>query len=553
MFKKYISDLKTEFRGYNGKKLTQDLMAGLTVAAVALPLALAFGVSSGADAASGLVTAIVAGIVIGVLSGASYQISGPTGAMAAILLSVSAKFGITGVLTAGFLSGAILIIAAVCRVGKLVSYLPAPVITGFTSGIAIIIALGQIDNFFGTHSVGENQIEKIGSYFSGTGSFEPNWWAVMFGGLVVLIMVVYPKKWNAVVPSSLVGIIVALIVNMVFFEQGTVAEVGAIPSSLITDDSIIRKGFDLANITSLIMPAVSIAALGMIESLLCGASAGKMKGERLDASRELVAQGIGNMIIPLLGGVPATAAIARTSVAIKSGGQTRLVSVFHSVVLILSMFLLGGVMSRIPMAALAGVLMVTAFRMNDWAAIKSIFRKKFKSSILQYVLTMVSTVVFDLTVAIVIGVVAAMVVFVVKSSELRVTSSDIDEDKLKGKVKSGHHEEFKVVYVSGPLFFGTQEKLINRLEALAGNPQIILSMRGVPTADDISLSELERLYKVLREKGTQISFTGVQTAVSEMMDRAGFRERIGEEHFYWDAVAAINALEVREYGSDYAD
>ena len=553
MFKKYISDLKNEFRGYNGKKLSQDLMAGLTVAAVALPLALAFGVSSGADAASGLVTAIVAGIVIGILSGASYQISGPTGAMAAILLSVSAKYGITGVLTAGFLSGAILIVAALCRVGKLVSYLPAPVITGFTSGIAIIIALGQIDNFFGTHSVGENQISKIASYFTGEGSFNPNWWAVMFGGLVVLIMVIYPKKWNAVVPSSLVGIIVALIVNMVFFEQGTVAEVGAIPSSLITDDSIIRKGFDFANITSLIMPAVSIAALGMIESLLCGASAGKMKGERLDASRELVAQGIGNMIIPLLGGVPATAAIERTSVAIKSGGQTRLVSVFHSIVLILSMFLLGGVMSRIPMAALAGVLMVTAFRMNDWAAIKSIFGKKFKSSISQYVITMAATVVFDLTIAIVIGVVAAMIVFVVKSSELRVTSSDIDEDKLRGKVKSGHHEEFKVVYVSGPLFFGTQEKLINQLESLEGNPQVILSMRGVPTADDISLAELERLYNKLREKGTQISFTGVQTAVGEMMDRAGFRERIGEEHFYWDAVAAIKALEVREYGSDYAD
>ena len=553
MFKKYISDLKNEFRGYNGKKLSQDLMAGLTVAAVALPLALAFGVSSGADAASGLVTAIVAGIVIGILSGASYQISGPTGAMAAILLSVSAKYGITGVLTAGFLSGAILIVAALCRVGKLVSYLPAPVITGFTSGIAIIIALGQIDNFFGTHSVGENQISKIASYFTGEGSFNPNWWAVMFGGLVVLIMVIYPKKWNAVVPSSLVGIIVALIVNMVFFEQGTVAEVGAIPSSLITDDSIIRKGFDFANITSLIMPAVSIAALGMIESLLCGASAGKMKGERLDASRELVAQGIGNMIIPLLGGVPATAAIARTSVAIKSGGQTRLVSVFHSIVLILSMFLLGGVMSRIPMAALAGVLMVTAFRMNDWAAIKSIFGKKFKSSISQYVITMAATVVFDLTIAIVIGVVAAMIVFVVKSSELRVTSSDIDEDKLRGKVKSGHHEEFKVVYVSGPLFFGTQEKLINQLESLEGNPQVILPMRGVPTADDISLAELERLYNKLREKGTQISFTGVQTAVGEMMDRAGFRERIGEEHFYWDAVAAIKALEVREYGSDYAD
>ena len=546
MLKKYLSDLKNEFKGYNAKSLSQDLMAGLTVAAVALPLALAFGVSSGADAASGLITAIVAGIVIGVLSGASYQISGPTGAMAAILLSVSAQYGISGVLTAGFISGAILIVAAVCKGGRLVSYLPAPVITGFTSGIAIIIALGQIDNFFGTKSVGENQIQKIISYFNGQGSFSPDWLAVMFGAMVVVIMVVYPKKWNAVVPSSLVGIIVALVVNMIFFKEGTVAEVGNIPQSLVTDGSIIKSGFDFEHITSLIIPAVSIAALGMIESLLCGASAGKMKGETLDAQRELIAQGIGNMIIPLLGGVPATAAIARTSVAIKSGGKTRLVSVFHSVVLILSMFLLGGVMKRIPLAALAGVLMVTAFRMNEWASIKSIFKKKFKSSILQYAITMVATVVFDLTIAIVIGVIAAMLVFVVKSCELRVVTSDIDESRLEGKVKSGHHEDFKVVYLSGPLFFGTQEKLISALNSLEGASQVILSMRGVPTADDMSLQELERLYNKLLEKGTQISFTGVQDAVSDMMDRAGFRERIGSEHFYWDAVAAIKSLEDKE-------
>ena len=166
---------------------------------------------------------------------------------------------------------------------------------------------------------------------------------------------------------------------------------------------------------------------------------------------------------------------------------------------------------------------------------------------------MVSTVVFDLTIAIVIGVVAAMLVFIVKSCELRVVSSDIDESRLEGKVKSGHHEEFKVVYVSGPLFFGTQEKLITALSSLEGAQQVILSMRGVPTADDVSLSELEKLYNTLREKGTQISFTGVQAAVSEMMDRAGFRKRIGGEHFYWDAVEAIKALEIREYGSDYAD
>lgn len=543
MVKKYISDLRTEFKGYNGKRFAKDTMAGITVAAVALPLALAFGVSSGADAASGMITAIVAGIVIALLGGASYQISGPTGAMAAILLSVSAQYGVMGVLTAGFISGVILILAALCRVGKLVSYLPAPVITGFTSGIAIIIALGQIDNFFGTRSVGENAISKIISYFNGEGSFDPNWYAVMFGGIVMLIMIFYPKKWNAVVPSSLVGIIVALVINMVCFAEPVVAEVSTIPATLVADNSIISKGFELSNITSLIMPAVSVAALGMIESLLCGASAGKMKGERLDATRELVAQGIGNMVIPLLGGVPATAAIARTSVAIKSGGQTRLVSVIHSVVLIMSMFLLGGVMSRIPLSALAGVLMVTAFRMNEWHSIKSIFGKKFKSSILQFLITMIATVVFDLTVAIVIGVVAAMLVFIIKSCELKVVVSDVDESKLKGKTVADDHSECKVVYLSGPLFFGTQEKLISSISELRGSAQLIISMRGVPSIDDIALGELEALYKQLHDEGTHVVFCGIQDGVTEMMDRAGFIERIGDYHFYWDAVAAIKALE----------
>ena len=543
MIKKYISDLRAEFSGYNAKSFAKDTMAGLTVAAVALPLALAFGVSSGADAAAGMITAIVAGIVIAILGGASYQISGPTGAMAAILLSVSAQYGVSGVLTAGFISGAILIVAALCNVGKLVSYLPAPVITGFTSGIAIIIALGQIDNFFGTKSIGENAIQKIISYFNGEGSFSPNLYAVMFGVIVMVIMIVYPKKWNGVVPSSLVGIIVALIINMVAFPESVVAEVGEIPRSLFTKDSIIVNGFDFSNISSLIMPAVSVAALGMIESLLCGASAGKMKGERLDAQRELIAQGVGNMVIPLLGGVPATAAIARTSVAIKSGGQTRLVSIIHSVVLILSMFLLGGVMSRIPLAALAGVLMVTAFRMNEWHSIKSIFGKKFKSSILQYIITMLATVVFDLTVAIVIGVVAAMLVFIVKSCELNIVVSDVDESKLKGKTEIDDHKTCKVVYLSGPLFFGTQEKLIQELTKLSDSAQIIISMRGVPTADDITLGELESLYNKLHDDGVHVVFCGVQDAVAEMMDRAGFRERIGDYHFYWDAVAAIKALE----------
>lgn len=545
MFKEFANDLQKEFKGYNGKKLSKDLMAGLTVAAVALPLALAFGVSSGADAASGMITAIFAGIFIGVLSGASYQISGPTGAMSAILLTVSAKFGMEGVLTAGFLSGIILLIAAAFKIGKLISYIPAPVITGFTSGIAIIIALGQIDNFFGTKSVGENAIQKLISY--GELGFNINWQTLMFGALVIIIMLIYPKKLSGIIPSSLAGIIVALIVNMIINPDAStsaIAEVGAIPQSLISDKSIITNGFiDFSKITDLIMPAISIATLGMIESLLCGASAGKMKNEKMNAQRELVAQGIGNIIIPLFGGVPATAAIARTSVAIKSGGQTRLVSVFHSVTLVLSMFLLGGVMSRIPLSALAGVLMVTAWRMNEWSAIKSIFNKKFKSAIFQFLVTMIATVVFDLTVAIVIGVVLAMLGFIIKSCELKVIVSDVDTKKLTGHGISGDHTYTRMVYLIGPLFFGTTEKLSNSMRELPTLNAVIISARGVPSIDSSAISELNVLYDEFTAKGVTVLFCGIQPPVMAMFERDGFIDRIGKEHFCWDAISAIKAVE----------
>lgn len=544
---KYLKDLKKEFKGYNVKSLSKDLMAGLTVAAVALPLALAFGVSSGADAAAGLVTAIFAGIVIGVLSGASYQISGPTGAMSAILVTLSVKFGIKGVLMAGFLSGAILVIAAIFKIGKLVSYIPAPVITGFTSGIAIIIALGQIDNFFGTHSEGSDAIEKLISY--GRLGFSPNWTAVLFGGIVVAIMLLYPKKLQQYVPSSLASIIIVLIINMIMFPDAAsakAAEVGSIPKSLFTDQALLKTGFDFKNIKDLIMPAISIAALGMIESLLCGASAGKMKNERIDAGRELVAQGVGNMLIPLFGGVPATAAIARTSVAIKSGGQTRLVSVFHSVTLILSMFLLGGVMSRIPLSALAGVLMVTAWRMNEWTSIKKIFGKKLKESCLQFIVTMIATVVFDLTIAIVAGVIAAMLVFILKSSKLDVAVSKVDSDKLTDKGISSDLNGTRVIYLTGPLFFGTQDVLTNKIHELGEFTDLVISMRGVPNIDDSAINELDTIFKELADRGIRMVFTGVCPTVMGKLEQAGFTERVGSESFYWDAVQAFKSIECAE-------
>ncbi|MBQ8884465.1 MAG: SulP family inorganic anion transporter [Oscillospiraceae bacterium] len=515
-------------------------MAGLTVAAVALPLALAFGVSSGADAAAGLITAIVAGLFIGVLSGASYQISGPTGAMSAILISLSVKFGIQGVLVAGFISGVILLVMAILKVGKLVSYIPAPVITGFTSGIAIIIALGQIDNFFGTKSEGENAIEKLISY--GKLGFSPNWWAVGLGLLVVVIMIIYPKKWTAYFPSSLFALIVVTAVN--FIVSPDVVEVGKIPQTLITKDSLILNlnNIEFKNIKNLIMPAFSIALLGMIESLLCGAAAGKMKNEKIDSTRELVAQGVGNMIIPMFGGVPATAAIARTSVVIKSGGQTRIASVIHSVTLILSMFLLGGVMSRIPLCALAGVLMVTAFRMNEWESIKQIFSKKLKHSMWQFLITMIATVVFDLTIAIVIGVVVAMLIFILKSSELKIEISDIDDKKL-GYEENGIHDSIKIVYLAGPLFFGTQDQLTNALDGLCDLKAVVFSMRGVPTIDDSAIGELEGIIENYRKNGTEVLLCGVQYHVVKTMERAGFVDKLGKENILWDAVGAIKKLD----------
>jgi SulP family sulfate permease len=464
--------------------------------------------------------------------------------MSAILLTLSVKYGIQGVLMAGFLSGAILILAAIFKIGKLVSYIPSPVITGFTSGIAIIIALGQIDNFFGTTSEGSDAIEKLISY--GRLGFHPNGIAVLFGFIVVAIMIFYPKKLQQYVPSSLASIIIVLIINMIMFPDSAdskVAEVGSIPKSLFTDQSLIKSGFDFSNIKNLITPAISIAALGMIESLLCGASAGKMKNERIDAGRELVAQGIGNMIIPLFGGVPATAAIARTSVAIKSGGQTRLVSVFHSITLILSMFLLGGVMSRIPLSALAGVLMVTAWRMNEWEAIKSIFGKKLKESRLQYLVTMAATVLFDLTIAIVAGVVVAMLVFILKSSKLDVAVSKVDTDKLADKGIESDHKGTRVLYLTGPLFFGTQDMLTNKIHELGNFSDLVLSMRGVPNIDDSAINELDSIYTELSERGINMVFTGVCPTVMGKMEQAGFSEKIGNDSFYWDAVQAFKGIE----------
>ncbi len=543
MVKKYVRDLKREFSGYNVSRFTKDLMAGITVAAVALPFALAFSVSAGADAAAGLITAIFSGILVGGLGGASFQISGPTGTMSAVLLVLAMTYGITGILTAGLIAGAIMLLFALFRVGKLVSYIPNAVIMGFTSGVAIIIAFSQVDSFFGTTSVGASTLEKIVSYFQI--GFDIHVPTMLFGLAVVILMVIYPKKWQEKFPSSLAALIVTLIANMLIFPQGgVVSEVGDIPKSLMTDAALLKTGIDFKNISAYLAPAFSVAVLGMVESLLCGASAGKMKGEKIDLQRELVAQGIGNMVIPLFGGVPTAAVIARTSVGIKNGGQTRLVNVIHSITLILSMFLLGPVMKRIPLAALSGILMVTAWRLNNWKNIGGLFKSKKYTESAQFLITMLSTVVFDLATAIVIGIVFSALVFIVQSCNLRVSISNVDREKTQQQGIVGSYKHTKIVYLSGPMFFGTQDRLTEALDEIeADTLDVIFSMRGVPSIDASALIELEEIYDAFTAKGIRMLFCGLNERVRAEFENSGFVQKIGEANILWDAVAAMRVIE----------
>lgn len=539
MLKRFSLDLKKEFQGYGAQKFTKDLLAGITVAAVALPLALAFGVASGADAAAGLITAILSGLLMSLLSGASYQISGPTGAMTAVLVTIVARYSLQGVFLACLMAGIFLVLAGILRLGKIVSFIPIPVITGFTSGIAVVIALGQIDALFGTVSHGETILEKLFSYVSY--GFHPNLSTLLIGALVIAIMLLWPKKWGAKVPASLLAIIVAGLVC--YFLNLDVPTVGEIPKTLFPDNRLSFSGLSMEKIAGLLTPALTIAALGMIESLLCASSASRMKGESFDADRELLSQGIGNVVLPFFGGVPSTAAIARTSVGIKSGGQTRLTGVFHSVFLLICMFVLSPVMSSLPLSALAGVLVVTAWRMNEWERIRYIFSKRFKGAILKFTVTLIATVVFDLTIAILLGILFSVLVFLVNISKLQISFSPVENSRLKNNDTDVEnlHPRTIVCYITGPVFFTNSESVIKALREQSDCKKLLLSMRGVPFMDITALSVLVDFYEEQNKKGCDVIFCGLQDKVLDQFRRSGFYEKVPETRFFWSVDKALTA------------
>ena len=535
---------KDEFTGYSLAKFQQDLLAGLTVAAVALPLALAFGVASGATAAAGLVTAILAGFVMGALTGAPFQISGPTGAMSAVLIVLVQRYGLEGIWVAGLLSGILLFLIGLLRLGRFIAFIPSAVINGFTSGIALIIFIGQIDNFLGVKTPAtDTAAQKLIGYFQG--GFAPDLQSLLLGLVVVATMLFMPKKWTARFPASLLGIIVATLLSSTL--NWSAQTIGEIPNSLILQSRLSLSNIPWTHLSEFIAPTFTITALGAVESLLCGAVGSNMTGVRLQANQELIAQGVGNMLIPFFGGVPATAAIARSSVGIKSGGQTRLVSIVHAIGLLLSMFLLAPLMSRIPLAALAGVLMITAIRMNEWEAIKFIFGKRFKTDMIAFTVTMLATVVLDLTQAILIGAFLAGAVFLNKiaSIDIEVQEVDVKRLKQKGIETAGKCRHVRVAFITGPLFFAATGQFNEAFQNLKDTHALILSMRGVSLIDTAGIEAIHRLHERLHQKGGALMFAGVHDNAYNMMKRGGLVDTIGEKNFFWSSDQAIVEAERR--------
>jgi SulP family sulfate permease len=359
-------------------------------------------------------------------------------------------------------------------------------------------------------------------------------------------MLFMPKKWTARFPASLLGIILATLLNWTL--NWSAPTIGAIPQTLLLNDRLSLANIPWTNLPEFIAPILTITALGAVESLLAGAVGSNMTGIRMEANQELVAQGIGNILIPFFGGVPATAAIARSSVGIKSGGQTRLVSIVHAVGLLLSMFLLAPFMGRIPLAALAGVLMVTAVRMNEWDAIKFIFGKRFKTDMIAFTITMLATIVLDLTQAILIGSFLAGAVFLNKIASIDISVQEVDTDRLKQKgiEAQGKCKHVKVAFLTGPLFFAAIGQFNEAFQNLKDTHVLILSMRGVSLIDTAGIEAIHRLHERLHKQGGVVMFAGVHDNAYNMMKRGGLVEIIGKEYFFWSSDQAIVEAEKRE-------
>lgn len=537
-----VSVLREEFYKYSWRVFQKDLIAGVNVAAVALPLSLAFGIASGASGPAGIITAILAGVLMGALSGIPNQVSGPTGAMSAVLLVVAKQYGLNGVWMTTLLAGVIILLIGVLKLGRIILLIPKPVVTGFTSGIALIILTGQIHNLLNIPPAAS--LTALGKWAEFgqrlfAGQLSVDWHTLLTASIVMGVMAGVPQRLSKVVPASLVGVALATIVVLLFgFAEPAV---GPMPNGLLLDQHLAINAETMALAGDVAVPALSVAVLCCLQALLTGSAAASLTGKRMDTDQELIAQGIGNIVIPFFGGVPATGAIARTRVGIASGGQTRLTNVVHGVTLFAAILLAGGLIAQIPVAALSGVLIITAIRMNDWDEIRWMIRHRFKSSIAAFLVTMLATAALDLTNAILLGMLISMLLYIYRSSAIEVTRKEVDVKMLqeRGHDLDSSHPDIAVMYITGPMFFAAAQAFRKAFADHRGDRVLILSMRGVPLIDVSGLELIEDVLEMQKRCGGELMLAAVQPAVRRMMDRSRLTEEIGAHNIFWAADAAI--------------
>ena len=555
----------TTIKGYTKEQFRADLMAGIIVGVVALPLAIAFGIASGVTPEKGLITAIIAGFIISFLGGSRVQIGGPTGAFIIIVYGIIQEFGLNGLIVATIMAGVMLILLGVFKLGNIIKFVPYPVIVGFTSGIALTIFTTQIKDLFGLQmiEIPSDFTHKWIAYFNEIHTI--NWWSVLISIASILIIVFTPKI-SKKIPGSLIAIIVmtAIAYFVRQYADGiTIETVGDrfyIDPSLPTPE-VPRVTFSMVQM--LIPAAFTIAMLGAIESLLSAMVADGVTGDKHDSNTELIAQGAANIVVPFFGGIPATGAIARTMTNINNGGRTPVAGMIHAVVLLFIMLFLGSLTKYIPMACLAGVLVVVAYNMSEWRTFVGIFRNWYASEQKQtpwwnfpmrivrffknissdsgvLLVTFLLTVIFDLTIAIQIGLLLAVLLFIKRIMETSnisviekeiVKSDDDDEIRQDDTEKLTIPQGVDVYEINGPFFFGIANKFDEQIKVVAKKPQVrIIRMRKVPFIDSTGLHNLRNLCKNSRKEGIKIILSGVNNSVLATLEKTGFATEIGKEN-----------------------
>ena len=526
--------------GYTKQNLVQDLLAGVIVGIVALPLAIAFGIASGASPEAGILTAIVAGFLISFFGGSKVQIGGPTGAFIVIVYGIIQEYGMSGLMIATFMAGAFLILMGVLHLGTIIKYIPYPIVVGFTSGIALTIFATQIKDLFGlqVESVPAGFLDKWVVYAQNIGTI--NWWALLVGICSILIIILTPKLSRRI-PGSLVAIILMTLAALGLKALGiegieTIGDRFTISSALPQPEV---PHITWESITRLAQPAMIIAMLGAIESLLSAAVADGVIGDHHNSNQELVAQGIANMVSPLIGGIPATGAIARTMTNINNGGRTPVAGIAHAIVLALIYLFLMPLVQYIPMSCLAGILVVVAYNMSEWRSFRAILRNP-KSDIIVLLVTFFLTVIFDLTIAIEVGVIIACLLCMKRMAEttnVSVISDEIDptaDTDIQGNlVHLIIPEGAKVYEINGPYFFGIGNKFEEMMGDTRANERAkvrIIRMRKVPFIDSTGVHNLSNMCRMCSQLGVKVVLSGVNPNVMAVLEKAGMDEQVGKEN-----------------------